>query len=131
MHGWMKHFHMPSIILAECTQLAKKSTLCLVRKTKNKYYRKMVDNATSQNTWSFHKWTTANRTYISPPLDQGENLTPVVTHSEKCDTLQKHLFPEPPHCRQDNAALPTMALALLYNFILWNIWTNHYIGNYG
>src|SRR5260370_605819 len=101
MHRWMKHFHMPSIILAECTQLAKKSTLHLVRKTKNEYYTKMVDNATSQNIWSFCKWTTANRTYISPPLDQGENSTPAVTHSEKCDTLRKHLFPEPPHLENE------------------------------
>ena len=67
--------------------------LCLVRKTKNEYYRKMVDEATSQNIWSFHKWMTTNRTYMSP-LDQGENTSPAITHAQKCNTLRKHLFPE-------------------------------------
>ncbi len=69
--------------------------LRLVRKTKNKYYHKMVDEATSQNIWSFHKWMTTNRTYTSPPLDQGENTSPAITHAQKCNTLRKHLFLEP------------------------------------
>ena len=105
-HGWMKQFHTPSIILAERAQLLRKSTLQLVRKTKNEYYRKMVDKATAQNIWSFRKWTATNRTYSSPPLDRGENTPPAVTHSQKCDTLRAHLFPEPPQL--ENEPIPDM-----------------------
>jgi len=65
----MRDFHTPSIILAECTQQLRKRTLQLVRKMKNEYYHKLVDEATSHNIWSFQKWTTSNRTYMSPPLD--------------------------------------------------------------
>ncbi len=61
MHGWMRDFHTPLILLAEHAEHA--------RKTKNEYYQKKVEEATSQNIWSFQKWTTANRTYMSPPLD--------------------------------------------------------------
>src|SRR5260370_36648016 len=106
MHGWMKQFHTPSIILAENVHLLKKSTLQLIKKTKNEFYRKMVDNATSQNIWSFCKWMTTNRTYMSPPLDQGEDSPPAVTHKEKGKTLQSHLFPKPPHL--DNEQTPAL-----------------------
>src|SRR5258708_5718062 len=92
----MRDFHTPSIILAECTQQLRKRTLQLVRKMKNEYYCKLVDKATSRNIWSFWKWTTSNRTYMLPPLDQGEDETLAVTHAQKCDTLRIHLFPEPP-----------------------------------
>ena len=61
----------------------------------------MVDEATSQNIWSFCKWMTTNRTYMSPPLDQGENTSPAITHAQKCDTLRKHLFPEPPQLENE------------------------------
>ena len=63
---------------------------------KNEYYHKLVDEATSHNIWSFRKWTTSNRTYMLPPLDQGEDETLAVTHAQKCDTLRTHLFPELP-----------------------------------
>src|SRR5260370_35013588 len=46
---------------------------------------------------------TTNRMYTSPPLDQGENSPPAVTHSQKCDTLRTHLFPEPPHLENEPA----------------------------
>jgi len=85
----MRDFHTPSILLAECAQRA--------RKTKNEYYQKKVEEATSQNIWSFQKWMTANRMYMSPPLDQGENTPLAVIHTEKCDTLRSHLFPTPSH----------------------------------
>ncbi len=97
MHRWMRDFHTPSILLAECAQCTRKTTLQLVRKTKNEYYQKKVEEATSQNIWSFQKWMTANRMYMSPPLDQGENTPLAVIHTEKCDTLRSHLFPTPSH----------------------------------
>src|SRR5258708_6229660 len=68
---------------------------------KNEYYQKMVDEATSQNIWTYQKWTTTNTTYASPPLDQEENHPPAVTHVQKCDTLRTHLFPEPPHLENE------------------------------
>ena len=40
-------------------------------------------------------------TYMSPPLDQGDTHPPVVTHTQKCDTLRTHLFPEPPHLKNE------------------------------
>src|SRR5260221_632858 len=87
MHRWMRQFHTPSTLLAEQVQS--------LRKTKNEYFQKMVDEATTQNIWTYWKWTTKTTTYTSPPLDQGENHPPVITHAQKCDTLRTHLFPEP------------------------------------
>jgi len=87
MHRWMRQFHTPSTLLAEQVQS--------LRKTKNEYFQKMVDEATTQNIWTYWKWTTKMTTYTSPPLDQGENHPPVITHTQKCNTLRTHLFPEP------------------------------------
>ncbi len=53
MHRWMRHFHTPSMLLEEQAQLLRKITLKLVRKMKNEYYQKMVDEATSQNIWTY------------------------------------------------------------------------------
>ena len=75
--------------------------LQLVRKTKNEYYWKMVNKATSQNIWTFRKWMTTNRTYTLPPLNQGANTPPAITHAQKCNTLRKHLFPEPPQLENE------------------------------
>src|SRR5258708_15659871 len=101
MHGWIRHFHTPSILLPEWPKLTRKSMLQLIRKTKNEYYWKMVNKATSQNIWTFCKWTTTNNTYMSPPLDQGENIPPTVTHAQKCNTLRRNLFPELPQLENE------------------------------
>src|SRR5260370_10251463 len=45
-----------------------------------------------------------SRTYTSPPMDRGEGVTPAISHSQKCEVLQKHLFPEPPNL-EDKPAL--------------------------
>src|SRR5260370_37429255 len=55
MHGWMRDFHMPSILLAEQTQHLKKTMIKLVKKTKNEYYHKMVEEATPQNIWMYQR----------------------------------------------------------------------------
>ncbi len=101
MHGWMRQFHTPLTLLAERVQSLRKTTLKLVRKTKNEYFWKMVDEATTQNIWTYRKWTTKTITYMSPPLDQGENHPPAITHVQKCDTLRTHLFPEPPQLENE------------------------------
>src|SRR5258708_23777112 len=101
MYDWMKHFHMSSTLLAEHAQNIRKYTLQLIRKMKSEYNGKKVEEATSQNIWTFHKWTTTNQMYTSPPLDRGENNPPAVTHAQKCDTLRTHLFPEQPHLQEE------------------------------
>jgi len=63
----MKHFHTPSTLLAEHAQNIRKYTLQLIRKMKSEYYGKKVEEATSQNIWTFCKWTTTNQMYTSPP----------------------------------------------------------------
>ncbi len=68
---------------------------------KNEYFWKMVDEAMTQNIWTYQKWTTKTITYTSPPLDQGENHPPAITHAQKCDTLRTHLFPEPPQLENE------------------------------
>src|SRR5260370_28220157 len=40
---------------------------------------------------------------MSPPLDHGEQALPVITHAQKCETLRKHLFPEPPNLENELA----------------------------
>ena len=97
LHGWTRDFHTPSIFLAEKVRTLRKNTLKLVKKTKGKFYQKRVKEVDPQNIWSFCKWTQNSRTYTSPPIDQGENQSPAVVHSEKCTTLGEHLFPEPSH----------------------------------
>ena len=101
MHRWMRDFHTPLLFLAEQVQLLKKTTIHLMKKTKNEYYCKMVDNATNQNIWSFQKWMVNNRTYTSPPMDHGENVPPAITHEQKCDMLRKHLFLDPPELKEE------------------------------
>ena len=40
---------------------------------------------------------------MSPPLDCREQTLPVITHAQKCETLRKHLFPEPPNLENELA----------------------------
>ena len=56
----------------------------------------MVQEADSHNIWTYRKWTLNKRTYTSLPITRGNNIAPAITHEDKCQTLQEHLFLEPP-----------------------------------
>ena len=69
LHGWKRDFHIPSILLTERVRELRKHTPKLVKETKGKFYQKMVEEADTQNIWSYCKWTQNSRVYMSPPID--------------------------------------------------------------
>ena len=95
LHGWTRDFHTPSITLVGRVKEKCSLTLRLVRKAKNEYYCKMVEEANTQNIWTYRKWTTGTRTYTVLTIER-DNQPLAVSHANKCDTLRAHLFPEPP-----------------------------------
>jgi len=92
----MREFHHPSLFLAEQVTHKWKNTLKLVQKMKPEYYQKITSEANTQNVWQMRGWTKQKKTFTSPPLSTGENTPLAITHGEKCQTLCRHLFPEPP-----------------------------------
>src|SRR5258708_36343420 len=51
---------------------------------------------TNNTFWPIVQWTSRTRNYQTPHLNQGEDLPPAVSHSDKCIALHKHLLPAPP-----------------------------------
>src|SRR6266436_9682359 len=92
----MREFHCPSLFLAEQVTHKQKNTLKLVQKMKQEYYQKITSEANAQNIWQMRGWTKQKKTFALPPLSTGENTPPAITHREKCLTLCRHLFLEPP-----------------------------------
>jgi Reverse transcriptase (RNA-dependent DNA polymerase) len=66
-------------------------------KTKTSFYNTLIEEATPQTLYSFAKWTQGSWQLMSPPIECGEGLEPVVSHKDKCDALRAALFPVPPH----------------------------------
>src|SRR5258708_30732913 len=56
----------------------------------------MASEVNVQNIWQIRNWTKQKRTVASPPILTGDDSPPATSHKEKCTTLQKHLFPNPP-----------------------------------
>src|SRR5258708_9870714 len=92
----MREFHTPSLVLAEQVKMLHKNILQLICITKKEYYLKMVQEADSHNIWTYRKWTQNKRMYTSPPISRGTNATLAISHEDKCQALQTHLFPELP-----------------------------------
>ncbi len=68
----------------------------MVQKTKCEFYQKIATEANAQNVWQIRNWTKQKKTFASPPIHTGDNSPPATSHTEKCNVLHKHLFPNSP-----------------------------------
>src|SRR5258708_9599 len=68
----------------------------LYRKTKHNFFMEIAQNVTNNTFWPIVQWMSRTRNYQTPHLNQGEDLPPAVSHSDKCIALHKHLLPTPP-----------------------------------
>ena len=62
---------------------------------KRTWANQILEDISSQDVWSVHKWTIGYHNYPMPILTRGQGILPAITLEEKCDTLRDTLYQEP------------------------------------
>ena len=73
--------------------------LCKVKK--KTWINKTLENASSNDIWSFPKWSRGTRNYPTPPISRGQDRPRAVSHEDKCEALREELYQPPPALDQE------------------------------
>ena len=68
---------------------------------KKAWINQTLEGATTDDIWSFPKWSKGIRNYPTPPISQGPNQPCAVSHEDKCEALRKELYQPPPALDQE------------------------------
>lgn len=101
-------------ILATCKATLRKT----VRKAKQSYYRKVIEELDNKNIFQAMKWPTSIRQYSSPPIQKPDG-TLAISVSEKRATLRNVLLTPSTENRDSATAAPDLYMELRDNPIEW------------
>jgi ribonuclease HI len=68
---------------------------------KKAWVNQTLETASTNDIWSFPKWSKGTRNYPTPPISQGDDQPKATTHEEKCEALRKELYQPPPTLNQE------------------------------
>lgn len=63
---------------------------------KKAWVSQILKTASSNDIWTFTKWSHGARNYPTPPISRGPNLPKATSHNGKCEALRKELYQPPP-----------------------------------
>ncbi|PPR03941.1 hypothetical protein CVT26_001146 [Gymnopilus dilepis] len=67
---------------------------------KREWATNVLQNAATNDIWTFRKWSTGSRNYPTPPIARGHGLPRATSHEEKCDALRNELYQPPPELEE-------------------------------
>ena len=68
---------------------------------KKAWVNKTLENASTNDIWTFPKWSRGTRNYPTPPISRGPNQPRAVSHEDKCKALREELYQPPPALEQE------------------------------
>ena len=71
---------------------------------KKAWVNQTLENASSNDIWSFPNWSKGTRNYPTPPISCGPSQPPkAVSDEDKCEALRKELYQPPPALEKEFA----------------------------